>query len=398
MADENIYLNDVSTGLNAATEQKVGNENLAELDYKDIIGKELTEGQKEQWLSKISQRIIKTIYTDASYNVKDNDIFYEDEDSFGGIVQVINMEMPDAIANRSWIQVTSGETQIGVNTVYLPVVEENLYGGISAWEIPVTVSGWQMRSAFRDASGMARFESMVKTVAQNAIAYRQEIMNGINRNNYIANKIHVATTQTTKKAHVVNLVKEYLDYFGGTAMTVQEFLKNPDCLRFAVKTFKKYKALLMRMTTLFTSKTGSKGKFIPPDRFVFQVLSDFAGMVESQLYSDTYHNEFVTLPLYREVASWQALDDATSTADFKTLSSINVKTGEAEQQTVSKSGIVGVMLDKWAVMRTTVQRRVGVQHDDIKDITLYAHQFTDRYVNNLTLNGVVFTVEDVSAD
>ena len=75
MADENTYLNDVSTGLNNATEQKVGNENLAEIDYKDIIGKELTEGQKEQWLSKISQRIIKTIYTDASYNVKDNDIF-----------------------------------------------------------------------------------------------------------------------------------------------------------------------------------------------------------------------------------------------------------------------------------------------------------------------------------
>ena len=396
MADVNTYLNDTSDVVNKATDQKVGKENLAQLDYKEILAKAVTEEQKEYWLGEISQRIIKTIYTDAEYNVKDNDVFYEDADAFGGIVQVINMEMPDAIANRSWIDVTSGETQIGCNTVYLPVVDQELYGGISAWEIPVTITGTQMKSAFTDVSGLRRFESMVKTMAQNAIVYRQELMNGLNRNNYIANKINVAKTQTkaTKKCHVVNLVKEYLDYTGGTTMTVADFFKSPDALRFAVKTFKKYSALLRRMTTLFTTSETSKGKFIPQNRFVFQVLSDFVGMLDAVVYSDTYHNEFVTLPMYREVASWQALDSAEDTADFKTLSSINIKNDTLE---VEQSGIVGVMLDKWAVMRTTVQRRVGVQRDDIKDITLYAHQFTDRYINNLTLNGVVFTVEDVTA-
>ena len=54
------------------------------------------------------------------------------------------------------------------------------------------------------------------------------------------------------------------------------------------------------------------------------------------------------------------------------------------------------MVDKWAIMHTMVQNRVGRQRDDIKDITLFDYQFTDRYINNLTLPGVIFTVADYS--
>lgn len=386
---------DISVELQTASEQKTGEKNLAELDYQKIVDSSGTWdfSQKEQWAKELTARRIATYYTDANYDIRDNDVFFETSEKFGAIAQVISMEMPDIIANRSWVNVVSGTTTIGSNVAYLPIVSQQLFGGTSSWEVPVCFTGVQLNSAFNSASELKQFDNYVDLVAKNAITFHKQTLAGINRNNYIAEKIYAQTNSGTNKAHVINLVEEYCKQYGITSgMTVASYLADEKCLRHAVKTFKKYKSLLQRLTTIFTTKSDSKGKFIPSDRFVFQVLSDFEGMLESSIYSDTYHNEFVKLPLYRDVASWQALNTATSTADFATLSAIDATTSDGH--TISKTGIVAFMVDKWAIMHTMVQNRVGYQRDDIKDITMYAHQFTDRYINNLELNGCVFVLED----
>lgn len=394
MADENTYRNDVSEQLNEAVEQKVGETPLAELSYKDIVAKVQTQAQKEEWVKALTGRIITTKYLVSEYAKKVNDIFYEDSEMFGAVTQVIDMEMPEAIANRSWINVTSGETVIGCNTIYLPIVDEKLYAGMVGWEIPVTITGNQMNMAFRSESGLRQFNNYVELVAQNAINYRKQIMSGINRNNYIANKLLASRSQGTSRKHKVNLIEEYCIYHGVNSMTVQQFFSSSDALRFSAKTFKKYAGLLTDMSVLFTTKEESTGKFIPKNRFVFQVLEDFSGMMDAEVYSTTFHDQFVKLPLFREVASWQALTTTTAATSFDALSSLDIQLDDASQTVINQSGVVAVMLDKWAVMHTTIENRVGVQHDDIKNITLYAHQFTDRFINNLTLNGIVFTVED----
>lgn len=395
--DTNTEINvDASTTLQGASEQRTGEKALDTIDYAGIVqaSAQWDFTKKEQWAKELSARRVATYYLDASYDVRDNDVFFETSEKFGAITQIISMEMPDIIANRSWVDVVSGTTTIGANTVYLPIVSQSLVGGTSSWEVPVCFTGTQLNSAFNSESQLRQFDNYVDLVAENAIRYHKQTMAGINRNNYIAEKIHAQQTSGTQKAHAVNLVEEYCKQYGITSLTVANYLKDEKCLRHAVKTFKKYKSLLQRMTTIFTTKENSKGKFIPSDRFVFQVLSDFEGMIETTIYSESYHNEFVKLPLYRDVASWQALDTATATADFDTLSAIDVET--ADGHAVSMSGIVAFMVDKWAIMHTMVQNRIGYQRDDIKDITMFAHQFTDRYINNLELNGCVFYLADVS--
>lgn len=391
---------DISEQLNDAVKQGTGQEEISPLDYQGVIQTADKDGwdftSKEKWAKELSlTRIRKTLYPDTKYTDRSNDVFYEDSDKFGAITQIITMEMPEAIANRSWTDIQSGVSQIGSNTVYLPIVDEQLVGGTDSWEIPVCFTGTQLNNAFKNESGLRQFDNYVTLLAENAITYRREVMQGINRNNYIAEKIY-AQTQNPEKCHKINLVQEYVSEYAITGgLTAKEYLRSEECLRHAVKTFKKYKSLMMRMTVLFTTKTDSKGKFVQPDRLVFQVLSDFEGLLEANLYSTVYHDDFVKLPNYRDVASWQALTDSNSTAQFDELSTINATT--ADGHVINQSGIIAFMCDKWAVMHTTVQNRVGYQRDDIKDITMYAHQFTDSYFNNLTLNGVVFTVEDVTA-
>lgn len=386
-----INNNTMYTVLQEATNQILGDKAIENISLADIVdtGKSWDFATKEQWVKELTARRIKTMYTDAAYTDKRNDVFYEDSAAFGAIVQVISMEMPDIIENRSWINVTTGTTTIGQNTVYLPIVDEQLFAGTDSWGVSIAYTGTQLDAAFNSESELLQFDNYVKLMAQNAIELHRATMNGLNRNNYMAEKIHLGNS--TGKINVINLVEEYQKDHGNQGMTRAQFFNNPDAMRYTVKTFTKYKSMMKDMTTLFTSKANSKGLFVPDERFVMQVLADFEGRMDSEVYSTTYHNEFVELTGYRRVNAWQALVGAQN-ADFNTLSSINVTTADGSE--VSTNGIVAIMVDKWAIMHTMVQRRVGYQRDDIKDISMYDYQFTDRYINNLNLNGVVFVVND----
>jgi hypothetical protein len=240
---------------------------------------------------------------------------------------------------------------------------------------------------------MAEFDNYLRLSAQNAVRIHRAEMNALNRNNYLITKITLMN-QLNKK-HVVNLVEEYCKDTGTASMTADVYRKTPACLRHAVKTFKKYKSLMMLPSTLFTSSTTSNGKFCPEDRFVMQVLSDFEGDIISEIYSSTYHDEFVKLPLYRDCPAWQGLKDSNGTLDFSQLSTV-IGTPAGYETSNSASGVVAFMADKYAIMHTNIFNRVGVDVDNIRNVTYYEYQYTDKYMNNLNLNGIVFYVGDVS--
>lgn len=393
MARENIN-NDIHSILQAATNQILGAAAKDTIDLQGIVdaGKEWDFTLREQWVKTLSGMYVKDLYTDREYKDRRNDVFYEDSARFGAISRIISMEMPDVIENRSFINVTSGTTTIGSNTVYLPIVKQQLFGATDSWGVSIAYTGNQLDAAFRDVEGLLEFDNYVQLMARNAIEVHRSTMNGLNRNNYIAEKINVGNS--AGKVNVVNLVAEYQKEHSNQSMTATAFLASADAMRYSAKIFKKYKDLLGDMSTIFTTDSTSKGKFVPEDRFVFQVLSDFEGRMDNEVYSTIYHDIFAKLPLYRSVTAWQALRGLTDLT-FDDLSAIDITT--ADNHTVTQNGVVGLMVDKWAIMHTMVQDRVGYQHDDIKNITMYDYQFTDRYMNNLTLPGIVFVVQNYTA-
>lgn len=382
---------DIHATLQAATDQITGAEARDTIDLQGIVdaGSEWDFSLREQWVKTLTGMYIKDMYPDRAYKDRRNDVFFEDSARFGAITRIISMEMPDLIENRSWIDVTSGTTTIGSNTVYLPIVKQQLFGATDSWGVSIAYTGNQLDAAFESVEGLLEFDSYVKLMAQNAIELHRATMNSMNRNNYMVEKINAGNT--TGKINVINLIEEYQKDHGDSAMTVAQFFSSADALRYSVKIFKKYKDLLHDMSTIFTTDATSKGKFIPDDRFVFQVLSDYEGRLDSEVYSTTYHEEFVKLPLYRNVTAWQALRGLTDLT-FEDLSALDITSSEGN--TVAMNGIVALMVDKWAIMHTMVQNRVGYQRDDIKNISMYDYQFTDRYMNNLTLPGIVFILAD----
>ena len=46
------------------------------------------------------------------------------------------------------------------------------------------------------------------------------------------------------------------------------------------------------------------------------------------------------------------------------------------------------------IAHTIISNRVGSQHFNIENLTHYEYQHRDKYMNNLTLNAIVFVMND----
>lgn len=332
-------------------------------------------------------------YMDTAYHDTTNDIFYEDSEKFGAITEMISATVPEVKDNSAWKTFTSGTTTVGQYTVYLPVVDTKYYVKSDSWALPITITGEQWDTAFKSESALNSFVAYLIMMVDNAVEQHLEDMSAMNRNNFIASKIRYAASQDATGIHVVDLVAEYVKSIGkeDENMTVEEYMNNADGLLFAEEQFGLYKGYMSKQTCLFN--TEGKVRFTPKERMVVQVLDMFVKRVDRVAKSTIFHNELVKMPLYRSVSAWQGLQSL----DFGELSKIDVKLGDEKGDTITKSGIVGMIVDKWAIIHTIRSNRVASQHFNIENITHYEYQHRDEYLNNLAMNGVIFVVNDYTA-
>ena len=221
----------------------------------------------------------------------------------------------------------------------------------------------------------------------NALVCHLESMNEMNRNNFIAEKFLAEADPTVPGIHVVNLLSAYNTDRGGSLASVDDFLSSPEALRYAAASIDEYSTYFRKMSAMFN--TEAKPRFTPDDRKVVQVLKKFAKAIQEVSLSGAFNAQYVELPGYQEVPFWQTFGTAISWTD---VSSIDVEVG-ANQTAVAKSNIVAFICDKWAIMHTIRSHRVAVTRFDPEAVTQYYYQFRDSYMNDLTMNGLVFVIE-----
>jgi hypothetical protein len=216
-------------------------------------------------------------------------------------------------------------------------------------------------------------------------------MDNANRNALIASKISYAGSVGATGVHVINLVEAYQTSLKNPEdMTVNEFLNSTDGLRFASEELRKYISYMRKMSVLFN--VGGKKRFIPKEREVVQILEMFKLRMESKLLSSTFHDSFVDLPLHQSIPYWQGFGD---NATFDEVSKIDVKLDNST--TVTTSGIVALIADKWACMHTVKNHRVASTYFDPEAVTQYYYQYRDQYMIDNSQNALVFTIEDYTA-
>lgn len=391
--------NQINTVLNTLYSEFTGEAIATPIPTKDFIdtGKDANAllANKEQFTKSLINRLAKNMFTDTEYRGGFDDIFFEDSEKYGAIVQCISIEMPDVQESHVWTNFVSGETTVGTYKVFLPIINAQIYGKSVSWELPVAISDDQWNTALKSEEEFNTLVNYVFLAMNNKISQHFETLNMTNRNNFIAEKIHYQNTAVSNKGlQVVNILKLYHDNVDSTVTTVNDFLKKPDCLRYASKILGLYMDYLRKPTTLFN--TEGKVKFISDDRFVCQILSDFKSSMDSVALSNTFNEKFVELPYHRAVPYWQTPNAANgSELTFNSVSSINVALDDST--TIKKSGIIAFMCDKWAIIHTIINHRIAAKYFEPEGLTQYYYQNNDRYINNLSLNACVFTLENVTS-
>lgn len=360
-------------------------ENLASfVDKGDITG--AIAAEKEQFTSALIAAIARNWFADTSYRTYYNDPFFEDEREMGAILQVISAEVPAVQESHAWQTFVSGTSTAGSYTLYLPTVESKLFGRSVSWELPITVTDEQWDDAFRTADDLAKFVSYLFVCVDNAITCHIENMNEMNRNNFIAEKLLAEADPNVPGVHVINLLTNYNTDRGGTIASVADFLADPDALRYAASTIDEYSTYFRKMSSMFN--TEAKPRFTPDERKVVQVLKKFAKAIQEVSLSGAFNAQYVELPGYEEVPFWQGFGTSISWSD---VSSIDVNVNDPNSPDhVTQSGIVALVVDKWAIIHTIRSHRVAVQRFDPEACTEYFYQFRDSYCNNLGMNGLVF--------
>lgn len=395
-----INNNQAAEVIKAAFKQATGSTALDTLDLEGIIdaGKsgEFTP-EKEPFTKALISVLTKNWFTDSSYRSQYKDPFYEDAERFGAIIQAISIEVPEVTESHAWkdfspvVDPSTGDVTYataGIYNVYVPVVDTKYYTKSISWELPIAITNEQWDVAFDNTSEALSFVSYVLMCVDNAIVIHLENMNNASRNDFIAEKVNYATTQGATGVHVINLVEEYQKSQAEPAdMTAEAYLNSTDALLNGIEVLMNHIDLLRKPTRIYN--TEQKLRFTPDERLVVQVLSQYENRLNVVGRSNIYHDELVALPGHEKIPYWQAPGLVNAFAD---VANINVKTASGDS--VDVDGVVAFVADKWSILHTIRNKRVASTYFDPEDLTQYYNQFRDQYMNNLTMNAIVFVVQD----
>lgn len=411
MASKNLRTIDNASAysiVNAAYKQAVGDAAVETIDLSSFVD----SGVAFESLAMAQDKFVKALidqvvnfYNDTSYDSEYADPYYVESRRFANVVQAINVKAPEVQASHSWKNLApSGDpltkVSIGTYDVNPPIVSSDYFSKSVSWELPLAITTEQLTDAFKSEGELRGFVDYIFVVVDNALKLHRRTLNDANRNSFMAHKINAFNTGVDG-IHKINLLTKYNAERGGNITTVKAFLSTPDALRYAAAQIKLYSEYMRQQSSLFNTK--GLVKFCPADRLVVEVNSAFESAVEEVALSTL--NDVASLPGYYSTPAWQGFgvtdgtaSPATESTAFDQVSKISVtldKKSSGDFITVTKSGIVAFMADKYACMHTIRQERIAAQYFEMEDVTLYAYQNRDQYINNLAQNAIVFTLEDV---
>ena len=369
--------------LNDVAKQTLGTEAIAVVDTQSFISlgdKVLkSDSDTENFLSKLTDRIAKTVYSVRNYTGINKNLMREPFD-YGVIVQKIHVEMPEAKENNAWKIGEQGYTPTYA-PVIKPTVSQKLFNKLSTWEIDVTIPDFMLKTAFLNESSMATFIDAIFTAMNNAMVMCADNNANLIRANFIGNKIHSA-----KPTQAINLLKEY-NTLTSAGLTVASCLRDVDFLKWATMQISLWTKRMKVMSKLFNEDSNSK--FTSGEYLVLDVLQDFASSTATFLQSDTYHKELVALPMYNEVPYWQGSGTSFAFAD---TSKISVKIDATNE--VTQGGIIAVAYDYNAIGTTINEPRSTTERNNKDEYTNYYNKATIGCFNDLGENGIVFYIAE----
>ena len=372
--------------VNSSLKELNGSSVLLKEDLSNVVdvGTEIFDTDNvDNFVKKLIDRVGNTVFNTRIYQGSAPSVLMSSWE-FGSVLEKVDSELPDVEENDSW-SLENGK-DYSPNIFYQPKVSAKFFNSKVTFDIPISFTRMQVKSAFNSASELNGFLSMLMNGVQNAMTVHLDglIMKTINN--------MTATVLNGKKGlQVVNLLDGY-NANSTTKLTAQNALQNADFIKYANLVINTYRDRISKLSTLFNQ--GGKSKFTPLANQHLVVLSDLASASKVYLESETLHDDNVKITNYDTVPYWQG---SGTTYSFDDVSSIDVaiKDGKSTKE-IKASGILGVLFDTNAVGVTCQNQRVTTNYNPRAEFYTNFTKFDAGYYNDLNENFIVFTVKNLA--
>lgn len=381
-----MEMKQIATIVNQMSDEFLGgsvivNENLDNIvDFGDAI-KNIRE--MGAYIESLVNHIGKVIVVNRSWSGDTLGIMRESWE-WGSILEKITIELPEAVENDSW-ELTDGQSY-DPNVFYSAKASAKFFNKRTTFEIPMSFTRMQLVQSFSNAGQYQSFVSGIETAIEKkmSIAYQNLAMRLINSMAVAtiqADKADTDTAITTAKA--VNLLKLYNDTYGAT-LTADTCMKDPKFLRECSRIIKTTSSYMSRPSTLFNIDKADK--FTPKSLQHLVLLTDFVTMSEYNMQADTFHDDLVKLPYYREVPFWQGSGDKFEWDDTSKVHA----TVNGVETTINH--LVGVLFDHDAIAITNFDRRTTSNYNPKAEFTSTWHKSDCGYMADSSENFVAFFI------
>lgn len=369
--------------VNDVAEQMYGNSDLQVVDLNGLVslGNDVVSSAstKDKFLNILVDRIGKTIISQRAYSSQVADLM-NDAFTFGAILQKIYVAPIQASTAEQWT-LTGGQS-VDQYVIAKPTVTQKLFSKRDVWEVDVTIPDYQLSTAFESAEQMAAFIDAIFLAIRNSQEVYLASMAELCYANMIGERI--VHTQVDGGHTVINLLAEYNTTMG-TSLSTSAAMHTTDFLKFASMTINLYVKRMSRMATIFNSE--GYARFTPEDKLRVYMLADFTAATASYLQANTYHDELVALPKYKEVPYWQGFG---KTLGFDNTSKIAIRT--ASGYSMVQPYVVAMLCDEEAIGLTYDNRRSRSAYNAKGEYTNFFEKADMGYFNDLSENAIVFTV------
>lgn len=377
--------------LNTITQEILGDSAIVAEDLSNIvdIGKAYANaGSLDNYVRALNDHIGKMVFVDRIYGGRAPSVLMDGWE-YGSILEKVRGELPSATENESW-ELQDGQSY-DPNVFYKPVVSVKFFNDRVTFEVPVSFTERQVKSAFSSAVQMNAFMSMIRTNVENSLTVKVDslIMRTINAG--IGETLHDEFTTGTytgvSGVKAVNLLYLYNDKYS-TSLTAAKAITDPAFIRFASYMIKNYIRRMQDMSKLFN--IGGTAKFTPADRMHVVMLDEFKNAADVYLYDglNQFNTENIRLPANMETVSyWQG---SGLSYDFADTSKISIKTPSGDN--VTATGIIGVIFDRDTLGVTNVDSRVTTNYNPKAEFFNEWHKRDAGYFLDLDENFVVFYV------
>ena len=403
----NMTFEDISTVLNSIMSQATGKTDIVATNTQQFVAQAdvtLKTGY-DRCLGAISQVIDKTIYSNRPYKRKFASL-YKNSQEWGNHVRKLQMVDSDFETDNR-LPLTDGQAVDMYKINKGKVRQTNFYGG-QTYQFSRTYFKDQLDQAFSSPDELARFISMYTQNMSDLIEQAHEnlarmcIANYIGAKHFWQGSVNSPSSEpwTSDKVGGIHEIRLLSMYNSETGLSLKASdLKKPDnyapFYRWAIAKIMIYSDLMTERSTMFNIRINKEGypRHTPKASQKLFLYSPEIRHVETEVLSTTFHDELLNLGTFERVNFWQSIKNGP-TINLKQVG-LTTPDGNTVYSGYERNinNIFAVLIDTEALGYTMINEWSSTTPFNSRGgYTNVFYHFTDRYWNDLTEQGIIFTL------